>query len=39
MAKNIVCTFAFNQSLGNNKEKVKVLGVDMRNIKKMLRNI
>jgi hypothetical protein len=36
MAKNIVCTFAFNQSLGSNKEVAKVLGVDRRNIKKGL---
>jgi hypothetical protein len=34
MAKNIACTFAFNQLLGSNKEVAKVLGVDRMNIKK-----
>jgi hypothetical protein len=39
MAKNIVCTFTFNQSLGSNKEAAKVLGVDKRNIKKGVENV
>jgi hypothetical protein len=34
MAKNIVCTFASSQSIMNNREVAKVLGVDTRNIKK-----
>jgi hypothetical protein len=34
MVKDIVCTFAFNQSLGNNREVAKVLEIDKRNIKK-----
>jgi hypothetical protein len=34
MVKDIVCTFAFNQLLGSNKEVVRILGVDKRNIKK-----
>ncbi len=34
MAKEIICTFAFNQSLGNIREVTEVLGVDRKNIKK-----
>jgi hypothetical protein len=34
MVKDIVCTFAFNQLLGSDKEVARVLGVDRRNIKK-----
>ncbi len=34
MVKDIICTFAFNQSLGSIREAARVLGVDMKIIKK-----
>jgi hypothetical protein len=34
MVKDIICTFAFNQSLRSIREATRVLGVDRKNIKK-----
>jgi len=37
LAKDIICTLATSQSIGSSKEVVKILGVDKKNIKIIIR--